>query len=213
MNLNDLNITQKLLFITLPALLFAFYFLYLFIMNIKRKSALDKHLNVKKVTVSESGIPMIWISEDDFFVDIEVDRSQSYRETLKKSGLSYHEDEKNLFNDLPRSDEKKVRLYFIKIENTESFPKMDKAYKYLSKNKLKPDPFAYLALFQKNIKFEDGFNDLSISCIWKSKYFPGVYNTYMELVVASNKACICLKRATESTKETFESHYVCGVKK
>ena len=204
MDLNDLNITQKLLFITLPLLLFAFYFLYLFVVNVKRKAALDKHLNVKKVTVSESGIPMIWISEDDFFVDIEVDRSLSYREALEKSKLHYDEDYKTFFDCLPRNDEKFIKLYFIKIKNTNSFLKMDKAYKYLSKNKLKPDPFAYLALFQKNIKFEDGFNNLNISCIWESKD-----NSYVELSVASNKACIHLKGLNYYSP----SDYVCGVKK
>ncbi len=181
------------------------FFLFLFLF-LKIKKKYEYIENVKSIEVFEEKFAIINLEDDlygkdAFFIDLKVDRSQSYREAFEKAGIAYKEQNKNLFELLLRNDKKSVRLYFIKVRHSGLYPKMNEVYDFLLKYDLKPDPFAYLRLFEIN---KDLCPLLEVSCIWKIES-----HNYVELDIVSNNACIYFR----SKNYNFDSTYICGVKK
>lgn len=144
----------------------ALYFCWLFITKKQLDKILKQNLNVKKVTISSGGTIMIWTSENEFFVDILVDRNLSWKELLNPLNLNYKDFNIDIFNKMQKFDKSEpemVRLYF-KIYYYKSNSEQEDAYSYLKKmNKRLPDPFALLTLFVKDKEF---FKENSAFCLW-----------------------------------------------
>lgn len=144
----------------------ALYFCWLFITKKQLDKILKQNLNVKKVTISSGGTIMIWTSENEFFVDILVDRNLSWKELLNPLNLNYKDFNIDIFNKMQKFDKSEpeiVRLYF-KIYYYKSKSEQEDAYSYLKKmNKRLPDPFALLTLFVKDKEF---FKENSSFCLW-----------------------------------------------
>lgn len=153
--------------LTLVSVLFAFYFCYLFIMNQRRKNLLKINSNVKKITLSPGGIPMVWISNNDFFVEIEIDRTRFLSEFQIPEKENFLKDLRKLEFYKPIIDfnpEKKetVRVYF-----TSSYGLMSEESTKLMlslNNGFYSDPFILFCLLEKDPTF---FESYSCFSIWK----------------------------------------------
>lgn len=151
------------LLLTVFAIAFAFYFCYLFITQRNRGQILKHNLNVKKVTISPGGIPMIWISENDFFVDVAVDRTRSWRELISVISPNFTASnlEKDIvFKSMPYFSIENVRLYFVQTDNR--IGENDLNF-LLKKHKLTPDPVALLTLYTIDKSF------MRTDCFWEYK--------------------------------------------
>lgn len=129
------------------------------IQNYHLAKKLNKNGNIKKVTLSPGGVPMVWISDDEFFVDIEnVDRSKSWRELADEAGLEkcINKNEENLLSDISthfKND--KVRLYFYRFPHSSRLTETPRftLKKYFRKTRIKPDFQALLTLYKQDKKF------------------------------------------------------------
>lgn len=159
------------LILTISSASFAFYFLYLFVTQRQRGRILKQNLNVEKVTTSPGGIPMIWISENEFFIDIEVDRNNSWKGLIEQTKLDLDGSEIQILKLMPKLDvpEKKIeRLYFRRMLYNSVHPLNAKRLIKLTED-LKPDPFILLTLFVKEKEF---FNKYQSFSIWQREGIP-----------------------------------------
>lgn len=196
------------LILTISSTSFALYFSYLFVTQRERGRILKQNLNVEKVTTSAGGIHRIWISNDEFFINIEVDRNISWKELIDKSEISLDESEIKILKLMPKLDvpEKKIeRLYFRRILYNSNQALNAKQLIKLTED-LKPDPFVLLSLFVKEKEF---FNQYYSFAIWERKDYK--YNPCCLIVNSLNVHGLFYEKDSSINPSTY-NHWVTGRK-